>query len=1011
MNIAEATIRYKVVSIVVTLFIIAGGIFFYDKLGRLEDPEFTIKDAQVITSYPGATAAEVEEEVTEKLETAIQEMGQLKEIKSLSRAGLSIITVTMKDKYSKKDLPQVWDELRRKVNDAQAELPPGVNKSIVYDDYGDVFGVLIAIRGEGFSYRELEDVSDLLKRELLQVPDVAKIVPWGIQQEQIFIEISRSRLKQLGISLDSIYNSLKNQNLVVNSGAAKVGAEYIRIRPSGTFNSVEDIKNIIINAVSTDKIIFLKDIANVSRGYVTPPTQHMRFNGERAIALGISTAQGGNVVKMGEALEKRLDELQDQIPLGIQLDHIYYQGDIVKNAVNNFLISLIEALAIVIVVLMIFMGLRSGILIGISLLLTVCGTLICMYFLQINLERISLGALIIALGMLVDNAIVVVEGMLIRIEKGMDRLEAAKEAVASTMWPLFGATVIAVLAFAAIGLSQDSTGEFLRSLFQVMFISLGLSWVIAITLTPFLSYYFLASSADTDHEIDPYAGFIFRAYRGFLAFCIRIRWITLTLVIGLLMSAMYSFTLLEDSFFPDSTSDQFMVHLWLPEGTDIRETSKVSKQVVDDIRKMPGIIEASTFVGAGAPRFMLVYSPEKVYSSYAFVLVKVKDYHQIRDYIDKIRADIKANYPAINPKLEMVRLGPGGGYSWEARFSGPDRNVLREISDQAKKILAEDGGAISIRDDWRNRVKLIVPDLNETLARRVGVSRADVANALMTNFTGVQVGLYRERDKLIPLVSRAPAAERYSIDDMYDVLVWSPYNSQMIPLRQVVNGIDTRWDDQIIQRFDKRRTITTQAEPRRGNVSTLFERVADKIEAIKLPVGYSLEWGGEHEDSANAQAGLSRNLPLTFILMLLVTIMLFNAIRQPLIIWLTVPLSIIGVSFGLLATNESFGFMALLGFLSLSGMLIKNAIVLIDEIDTQIQAFESPIEAVLFASTSRLRPVMMAAGTTILGMIPLLFDVFFKAMAITIMAGLAFATLLTLIIVPVFYAIFFKIKS
>jgi len=1008
MNIAEYAIKKRTITLVMTFFILVGGFYLYDELGRLEDPEFTIKEALVVTLYPGATPKEVEEEVTEVIETKIQELSQLDTIESISKAGISIITVTIKDKFDKKTLPQVWDELRRKVGDGQSQLPPGVRKSLVYDDYGDVYGVLIAITGKGYSYKELKDHGDFLKRELLLVPDVAKVIAWGEQQEQIFVEISRSRMSQLGISLDLIYATLARQNLVVPAGSVRVGDAYIRIQPTGEIVSVREISNLLIRGATSDKLIYLKDIAKVSRGYIDPPQKHMRFNGQNAIALGISSVSGGNVVTMGNAIKKRLKVLEAQTPLGMELHYVYFQAENVSKSINSFILNLLEAIAIVIAVLMVFMGVRSGLLIGMVLLLTVCSTVIFMHIYGINLQRISLGALIIALGMLVDNAIVVTEGMLVRIESGMERIKAAREVVSQTMWPLFGATVVAILAFAAIGLSQDSTGEYTRSLFQVMLISLGMSWLIAITITPLFCAMFIKVKKNAVAE-DPYKGIIFFIYKKFLKLCIRFRWVTIALVLVMMGFSLYAFTLLEDSFFPDSTNQQFFVHYWLPEGTDIRKTSSDLKEIESYIKNQEGVKFVSTFVGEGAPRFILVYGPEKSYNSYGLVIVTVTEYNKIDGLMKNIRSHINKNYLDANPKLEKIRLGPGGGYAIEARFSGKDHTILRQLSNQAKAILYDDKGSVGVRDDWRERVKIIRPQYSEVLARRAGISRENLSEALETTFTGTQVGIFREKDELIPIISRATESERVGVDNIYDIQIWSHTANKVVPIQQVVTAFKTEWEDPIIQRRNKKLTITTQSDPKEGNASVVFERVKSKIENIPLPLGYEFEWGGEYEDAKDAQAGLAANLPITLILMILVTITLFNAIRQPLIIWLTVPLAVIGVSVGLLLTGESFGFMALLGFLSLIGMLIKNAIVLIDEIDIQIRQGKEKFIGILDASVSRMRPVTMAAITTILGMTPLLGDVFFKAMAVTIMAGLAFATILTLIIVPVFYAVFFRV--
>lgn len=1005
MNIAATAIKYKLVTLVTTVLLILGGYSAYNNLGRLEDPEFTIKSALVVTEYPGASAIEVEQEVTEILETAIQELSQIDYLDSLSRDGSSSITVNILDKYDKHTLPQVWDELRRKVGDAQSKLPPGVKQSIVFDDYGDVYGILLAITGDGYSEKELENYADFIKRELLTVKDVAKVVLWGVQQQQVFIEISTARMSQLGISLDSIYDKLSQQNLVHDAGNVEVSSEYIRISPTAEINSVEAIENLMIGGRG-EQLIYLKDIATVSRGYITPPTKHVRYKGKPGIAVGISTVSGGNVVVMGKGVKELLMDLQAQTPLGIQIEPIYFQADGVEKAVSGFAENLIEALIIVIVALMICMGKRSGLIIGGVLVITVAATLFVMGLYEIDLQRISLGALIISLGMLVDNAVVIIEGMQVRMQRGMDGIKAAQEIVSQTMWPLFGGTAVAILAFAAIGLSKDSTGEYLRSLFQVMLISLGLSWIIAITITPVLAVMFLKTTQGATE--DPYNGGVFQKYKSILQSALAKPWAAVTGVIGLLFLSILAFSQLEDSFFPDSTTPQLQVHYWLPQGTDIRVTSDNLKTIETFASKQESVNSVSSFVGDGAPRYMLTYSPQKANNAYGIMIVNVEDYKKIPEIGKNIIEYIKDTYPDANPRYEKIRLGPGGGYPWEARFSGRDPNILRSLSDQAKALLRADGGAQAITDNWRERVKVIRPEVRLAQAERAGLTRAQIAKGLETQFGGTQVGIYRENDKLLPIISRPPEGSRVGIDDIYNVQIWSDTANKTVPLTQVVNKFDTAYEDSIIQRRNKLRTITAQAEPVSGNVSVLFERMEESIKNIELPLGYYFMWGGEHYDSTKAKAALSGKIPPTIILMILITIILFNALKQPLIIWLTVPLSIIGVAFGLLLFREPFGFMALLGFLSLSGMLIRNAIVLIDEIDLELSQGKDLYDGIVTASVARMRPVMMAAMTTALGMIPLLTDVFFKAMAVTIIGGLLFATVLTLIVVPVFYLLLFR---
>lgn len=1008
MSIAEYSIRNKVITWMIVVVCLAGGVFAYMNLARYEDPEFTIKDALVITQYKGATPKEVEEEVTDRIETAIQQLGQVKHVESISRYGESEITVTIKDQYDKHSLPQVWTELRAKVRDIQKNLPPGARPSHVIDDYGDVYGMLYAVTGNGFSYAELKDQTDLLKRELSLVPNVARVNVTGERSEAIFVDVSRARTAQMGISMEQIYKTLASQNIVVYAGEVKVGDEYIQITPSGAINSVQAVGDLVITSNKSKKLIHLDDIAAITRGYVEVPKHLVYYNGRPALMMGISIVSGGNVVKIGEAVEKHVTELASQIPVGIKIHSVYSQPKIVRQSIRAFMISLGEALAIVIVVLLLFMGMRSGIIIASILLLSVLGTLLIMYFFGIALERISLGALIIALGMLVDNAIVVTEGILIKSQQGIDVITGARDTVKQTMWPLFGATLVGILAFAAIGLSQDSTGEYTCSLFYVILISLMLSWFLAITIAPLFCHLLLKVKKDSGG--DPYTGFIYRFYGGVLRGCLRVRWLTVLVMVGLLVLSVFGFKYVKQSFFPGSTTPIFYVDYWRSEGTDIRTTSKDMLAIETHIKAMKDVSDVTMVVGGGTQRFMLVYEPEKKNTSYGQFIVKVFDYRLIPKLSREIKTYITNQHPDSEPKVRFVRLGPGGGSKIEVRFSGPSVNVLRELSRKAENIMRATLGAEDVRNDWRQKVKVIEPVFSEKQARVTGISRADLSDALETAFSGKQVGIYRENDLLIPIISRPPDLERLNIVNIDDLQIWSPVLEKSIPIGHIVSRFNTTWQNSMVRRRDRKMTITVSAEPIDGPASVVLKRMKTKIEAINLPNGYTMEWGGEYENSRDAQVALVKKLPVSVIPMVLIVILLFGAIRQPLIIWLCVPLSFIGVTAGLLTTRLEFGFMALLGFLSLSGMLIKNAIVLIDQIDLEIKEGKPPFQAVLDSSISRMRPVMLAAITTVLGMIPLLFDAFFASMAVVIMVGLTFASILTLLVVPVLYVIFFRIR-
>lgn len=1014
-GIAAYFIRNRVISWMVALIFLIGGIAAFFGLGRLEDPAFTIKDAMVVTSYPGATPQQVEEEVTYPIEKAIQQLTYVDEVNSISSRGLSQITVTMKNNYGPDDLPQIWDELRRKVNDLKGTLPPGVNEPQVIDDFGDVYGILLAVTGDGYSYKELLDYVDYLRRELELVDGVSKVSVSGQQQEQVFIEVSMKKLSSIGLSPDTVFNLLSTQNVVSDAGAIRIGDEYIRIQPTGEFQSVDELGDLLITESGAQGLIFLKDVAEIKRGYVEVPSNIINFNGSLALNVGVSFAEGVNVVEVGKAFDHRLAELKYQQPVGIEISEIYSQPKEVDKSVSGFVVSLAQAVGIVIIVLLFFMGLRSGLLIGLILLLTVLGTFIFMKYLAIDLQRISLGALVIALGMLVDNAIVVVEGILIGTQKGRTRLQAATDIVTQTKWPLLGATVIAVTAFAPIGLSEDSTGEYCGTLFTVLLISLMLSWFTAISLTPFFADIFFKGQKikqGEGEENDPYNGVIFVIYKKFLQFCMRRAWFTVVVLIAGLAASVYGFTFVKQAFFPSSTTPIFQLDVWMPEGTDIRATNTTLKELESWLAKQEHVDHITTTAGKGLQRFMLTYAPEKSYAAYGEITTRMENYEALKPLMAKFREYLKANYPEINYKLKQIELGPGGGAKIEARIIGSDPTVLRTIAAQVKDIMYADPQATNIRRDWRERTQVLEPQFNESQARRYGITKSDVDDFLSMSFSGMTIGLYRDGTTLMPIVARLPEDERIDIRNIEGMKIWSPAQSEFIPLQQVTMGYDMRWEDPIIVRKNRKRMLTVMADPDilgEETASTLQKRLQPQIEVIQLPPGYSLEWGGEYESSGDAQESLFTTMPMGYLFMFLITVFLFNSIKEPLIVWLTVPLALIGVTTGLLALNTPFGFMALLGFLSLSGMVLKNGIVLLDQIEIEMKSGKEAYDAVVDAAVSRVRPVCMAAITTILGMIPLLPDIFFKPMAVTIMFGLGFATVLTLIVVPVLYRLFHKV--
>ncbi|MGO2355094.1 MAG: efflux RND transporter permease subunit [Marinomonas foliarum] len=1021
MDIAAYFIQRKVTSWMVTLILLVGGAIAFTNLGQLEDPEFTIKDALIITQYPGASPEQVEEEVTYPIETELQNLPYVDKITSTSKAGYSKVQLTIKDTYRAKELKQIWDEVRKKIRDIQGQFPSGVATPMVLDDFGDVYGVMLAINGEGYPYKDLKNYVDYIKRELVLVDGVAKVTVAAEQDEQVTIEISRSKMANMGIAPSQLESLLANQNSVSNAGRVKVGSEYIRISPTGEFKDISELENLIVGTPTDGNLIRLRDIATVKREYVEPQTHIVDFNGAKSLLLGISFSSGVNVVKIGEVLENRIEELQYQQPVGLNMEPIYFQSKEVERSVSNFLLNLVAAVAIVILVLLVFMGIRSGILIGIILLLTILGTFIVMDYFHINLQRISLGGLIIALGMLVDNAIVVTEGVLIGMQRGMTKIQAASAVVKQTKWPLLGATVIAVTAFAPIGLSPDSVGEFVGSLFYVLLISLLLSWITAITLTPFFCDLFFketitkANNEDGSAEelADPYKGFIFTGYKWLLDKAMHYRWVTVILLVGSLLTAGWAFQFVKQSFFPPSTTPMFYMDIQMPEGTHIDSTYKTVRQIETDLLKDDRINYVTSTTGQGALRFMLTYNAEQANSSYAQFIVRTESTEVIPGLLKDLYYKMQEEYPELEVKLQRLQLGPASGAKLEARVSGPDPKHLRQISAQIQDIYRADGGLENIKDNWRQPVKVLRPIFNDAQARRLGISKKELDDVLLTNFTGSQIGLYREGTDLLPIVRTAPENERVSIDQIRDLQIYSPASGSYVTLSTLVSGFETVWEDPIIERRDRKRTITVMADPKILGDETamaIFGRTRGAVEAIHLPPGYVLDWGGEYESSTDAQANIFKALPMGYLFMFIITILLFNSIRVPLTIWFCVPLALIGVSTGLLVMNSAFSFMALLGFLSLSGMTVKNGIVLADQINYELEQGTEKYEAIFNSAVSRVRPVCMAAITTILGMIPLLYDAFFEGMAVVISFGLGFATLLTLVAVPVFYAMLFRVK-
>jgi len=1029
MNLAEIALKNRAVTYFTAALVVMAGIGSFFSLGQLEDPEFTVKTATITTLYPGASPKEVELEVTDRIEQAIQELPELDYVESFSRAGMSLVIVEIKAKYWSDVLPQIWDEMRRKIRDIESQLPPGADRPVINDDFGDVFGFQLAVTGDGFNYAQLEEYAKDIRKELSIVKGVARVDLWGVQNKVIYIDASQAQLSQLGLTSVNLKATLQQQNAVVDAGSVDLQDKRFRIEPTGEFQSPEDIGDVVVRAAlgneflgqtataqgTSNELIRIRDIGSVRRGYLEPPASLMRFNGAPAIGISITNISGVNIVEVGRRIDKRIGEIVATLPVGLEVHKVHWMSDVVAEAVNGFLINFAEALAIVLAIVAVGMGWRMGLIIGTALIGTILASFVLMAIFGIDLQRMSLGALVIALGMMVDNAIVVADGFSARLQRGMERNQAAMEAAWQPAMPLLGATVIAVMAFYPIFASIESAGEYCRTLFTVVAISLLVSWLISVTVTPLQCIDMLPDPKSSEVDRDPYNTRFFRMYRTLLEFCLRARVLTVGSMVALLVIAVISFGNVKQLFFPDSSMTKFMIDYWAPEGTRIQQVAadlrKAEKKLLDDRR----VESVAAFIGGGPPRFYLPVDSELPNPAYAQLIVNVHDFRTIDGLMGELTGWFRANYPEAQAPIRKYGVGPSNTWKFELRISGPavaDPGILRSFGQQGEKILEDSPIAGETQTDWRQRVQKVVPEYNQERGRWAVISRPAIANATKRAFDGLTVGLYREKDDLIPIVLRHVEEEREKVGGLDSLQVQPLMSTATVPLAQVLDGIDTAWENPMIWRRNRQRTITLQSNPILGvTLPTLWASVHADFDAIKLPQGYTMEWGGEHEDTLDAQAGLIPGMIPAGMLIAFIIVALFNAFKPPLVILCTIPFAMIGITIGLLVFNVPFGFVALLGAMSLVGMMIKNAIVLLDEVKLNLATGKAPYESVVEAGVSRLRPVVLAAATTVLGVIPLLQDLFWIGMAVTIMAGLTFGTILTMILVPVLYTIFHRIPS
>ncbi|WP_291862763.1 efflux RND transporter permease subunit [Marinilabilia sp.] len=1004
-------------SLLITFFtvLVIGGIGSFSSLSKLEDPEIPVKAAVVITPYPGASAEEVDLEVTKLMEEAIQKLENIDYIESRSIPGMSQITVNLEGKVTTGELPQIWDHLRRKVNDASPGLPAGAGKPIVNDDFGDVYGIFMAVSSDGYTYEELDDYTDFLRQELLQVKGVKRIEVIGQQNEVINISFSAEEFAHLGINPMSIAQTLNDEAEVVDAGSVVSGTERLRINVGTKLRSLSEVKNLNIYTID-GRSFRLGDVADISKGFYRPKQSGLTYNTRSALGLAISMEPGDNIIKLGERVDSRLAELKPEIPVGIEVHKIYDQPSKVQASIGDFTINLIESVVIVIIVLLIAMGFRAGLLIASSLIFTILSTFIIMNFLDMTLDKVSLAAIIIAMGMLVDNAIVVVDGILADMQKGVKRHKAFVMAAKQNAFPLLGATIITILAFMPMAFNTTAAGEFMKPLFFVLTISLIMSWILAMIQAPFMASLFYRKGKrkkkkkgqDTE-EI--YSGGFYRYFKKIISFALWHKSLVSIATILILVTSFWAFRFINKDFFPVSNYNQFMVEFSLPDGSDIYQVEKDLESIQENLLLWEEVTKVTTALGSSPVRYTLARPMNSYNPGYGELIVETNTFEEAMTIMPRIEVEFSKRFPNSTIRCRQYSA-IGGDYKIQAMFSGPDAEILRDFAERAKKIMNNEPTAVFVNDNWGNKVKNLVPVYAPEKARPLNITRNSMASALAIASEGITVGAYYEENTQLPMLLKLEPSLADNPANIGSVPVWGNYSESSVPLAQITDSMSLNGQNYLISRYDGIRSIKAQCDPVRGiTTPEVMEKIRPEIEALELPEGYTLEWHGELKDSNTANQALMENLPLALLLMVLITIALFNNFRQPTLIFLIVPLAFIGIIAGFLITRLNFGFVAIIGGLGLIGMMIKNTVVLLDQINIDINSGKEKLEAILGATVSRVRPVTMASLTTILGMFPLLFDEMFQGMAVSIMFGLLFGTVITLVIVPVLYAVFYKVDT
>jgi len=1040
-HISELTFQRKAIFYFLMFCIIVGGVLAFDSISKLEDPEITVMQSQIVTVYPGATAHEVEMQVTNIIEEELSSLENIETIKSKSSANISVISVMLELTVPQDEIEQRWDFLRRRIKEVQNRLPAGAQPPLVIDDFGDVYGMFYAMTGDGFSYKEMSKMAEYIKREMLGVEGVSKVDIFGTQPPVTDVVISVARAGEMGVFPFQIVAALNGQNTTVYPGSFEVGDKLLNVSVNNKISNASDIGDVMIQGLDGNSFK-LSDIATIEEGYNEPLRNTMFLNNEKAIAISLSMESGENIIKVGERVEKRLEELKKNIPVGYEFEKVFFQPDKVDDAIDGFMINLIASVVIVILVLMLTMGLRSGFIIGAGLVLTILATFPLLLAAGGTLQRISLGAFIVAMGMLVDNAIVVIDGILVDLQKGVKRKKALVNSAKRTAMPLLGATIIAVSAFLPVYLSDDAAGTYARDLFVVLCISLLVSWLLALTQVPVFADKLLKKKKkkDNNESKELYSSWAYRKFRNVLAFLLHYKTATLIIAAILLALAAFNFQNIKKTFFPDFNYNQVYIEYKLPEGTSPERVNADLQQITEDFLKYEEVKMVVSSHGMTPTRYCLVRAMGEMSDSYGELIVNFEDYDTMVKMKPVLNEYLHENYPDAYTRIRKYNLSIKATHTVEVEFTGPDPAVLRDLSERAQEVFRKNQYAdpYTISDDWEPLGQALVAKYNQASGRRAGPTRSDVSNAILAATDGLPVGEYFEGETKIGINLKMRKGDGSKVQRLGEIPVWSTlpnvsavneksiqklmYGGKSldelkneivspVPLNAVTDGVDLAWQERVVRRVNGQRAIQAQCDPLEGYSPALVRTASlEEISNIELPDGYEMKWVGEQELQGDALRNIFRYLPISIMLIILTLILLFNDFRKPIIVLMCIPMAFIGIVPGMILAGQPFTFMAIIGSFGLMGMIVKNAIVLLDELEKRIAEGTERYHAIIDATISRTRPVLMASFTTILGMIPLFGDPMYASMATAIISGLLIGTLITLLFVPILYAAFFGVK-